>query len=104
MKKVLLAVCFLVGVAHAQPAGIAEPEAPTPQHDSMQPIGEGVHIQPIVIPQDAPKKKDLRPVYMGVGLLLIGAGFWWNRRQREKFDRSDIDSEPTVTKTDEDKA
>jgi hypothetical protein len=101
---------LLVGVAQAEPAAmqleapaVAQPEEPMPQHDSMQPLGEGVHIQPIVIPQ-APPKKDLRAVYMGAGLVLIGAAFWWNRRQREKFDRSDIDSEPTVTKTDEDKA
>ncbi|CAN5906422.1 hypothetical protein BH11MYX2_BH11MYX2_30880 [soil metagenome] len=109
MKR-LLAICLFVGVAHAEPAGIAQPEEPTSHQSSMQPIGEGVHIQPIVISQDAPKSKDLRPIYMGVGLLLIAAAFWFNRRQREKFDRSDVvggattDSEPTVTKTDEDKA
>jgi hypothetical protein len=119
VKKIALAVCLLVGVAHAdneanplanapEPANVVAPPEPSNDHASMQPIGEGVHIQPIVISQDAPKKsKDLRPIYMGVGLLLIAAAFWFNRRQREKFDRSDVattDSEPTVTKTDEDKA
>jgi hypothetical protein len=103
VKQALLAICVLAGVAHAEPIGVVQPEEPTSQPSSMRPLGEGVHIQPIVIPQDAEKKKDLRPVFAGAGLVLIAAAFWWNRRQREKFDRSDIDSQPTVMKT-EDKA
>jgi hypothetical protein len=46
--------------------------------------GSRVPMPPIVVPADKPTS-DRRPVYVGAGLVVLAAIFWWNRRQREKY-------------------
>jgi hypothetical protein len=35
------------------------------------------------------RETDRRPVYVGAGLVALALVFWWNRRQRDRFDRED---------------
>jgi hypothetical protein len=45
--------------------------------------GSRVELPPMAIPRDAPS--DRRPVYVGAGIALLAAAFYWNRRNRERF-------------------
>ena len=49
---------------------------------------ERVALPPLVLPH-APPGPDRRPMYVGAGLIVLGAVFWWNRRRRDRFDRED---------------
>ena len=48
-----------------------------------------IAIPPIVMPQPEPKR-DMRPVYLGAGLIVLAALAYWNRRRREKFEREPV--------------
>lgn len=92
------------GIAKADrvaiPAPAPPPASPSPSPDlSSVPAGsadhlvlptahmtDGSHIElpPMAIPQDAPS--DRRPVYVGAGIALLAAAFYWNRRNRERFE------------------
>lgn len=50
--------------------------------------GQDVHLAPITISQTKPEA-DRRPVYLGAGIVVLAAVFWWNRRRRERFERDD---------------
>lgn len=41
-------------------------------------------LPPIAIPQTT--ETDRRPIYVGLGLIVLAAIFWWNRKQREKLE------------------
>jgi hypothetical protein len=64
---------------------LAAPVAAQPEMSEPD-VTPRVRIPPIVIPQDKPAV-DRRPIYVGAGLVVLAAVFWWNRRQRERFDR-----------------
>ena len=32
---------------------------------------------------------DLRPIYVGFGIVFLAGVFWWNRRRRERFEREE---------------
>jgi hypothetical protein len=34
-----------------------------------------------------PRERDRRPIYVGLGLIVLAALFWWNRKNREKIER-----------------
>jgi hypothetical protein len=79
----------------AGPATAAEPPTMAPPPDSQQPPprlddGARIRLPPIVIPQDRPAA-DRRPVYFGAGLIVLAVAFWWNRRQRDRFSRSETE-------------
>ena len=83
------------GAAVQPPAAAAEPPATiAPAPDSQQPApprlsdGARIVLPPMVIPQDRPAP-DRRPAYIGLGLIALAAVFWWNRRRRDRFERSD---------------
>jgi hypothetical protein len=59
----------------AVPDSLAGPEAP-------------VRMPPMAI---APSRSepDRRPAYVGLGLVVMATALWWNRRQRDRFDRED---------------
>lgn len=59
---------------------------------SMTPTDERVRMAPIVVPQKA--KRDPRPFYVGAGLVLVAAGLWWNRKQRERFGKDEPEPKP----------
>ena len=93
-------------VAIALPASSAPVlEAPAAPHPPPRPAstmsdGSRVPMPPIVVPAEAPAK-DRRPVYVGGGLVVLAAVFWWNRRQRDKFER---EPKPPRDRTDDDAA
>lgn len=83
--------------AAAPPARRAAAESPAtmaPAPDSLPPppprIDDGtkVVLPPMVIPQDRPAP-DRRPTYLGAGLIVLAVVFWWNRRRRDRFERSE---------------
>lgn len=67
----------------------AKPEAPSMSAvpDSAAPA-ERDRLPPLIIPQSQPEP-DRRPAYVGLGLVVMAAALWWNRRQRDRFDRED---------------
>ena len=82
------------GAATGEPTESLSPSA------TMQPVGPEVprlpprldgsrfKLPPMVIAQDRPGV-DRRPIYLGAGLIVLAAVFWWNRRRRDRFERED---------------
>jgi hypothetical protein len=67
----------------APPAGVSVPDPATtlePPPDRTRPA-----FEPITVP--ATREADRRPIYVGFGLVVLAAVFWWNRRRRERFER-----------------
>jgi hypothetical protein len=79
-----LAVLLALGVAADVAA--AQPPSMTPLSDDK------IKFAPIVVPRET--KRDLRPIYVGAGLVLVAAGLWWNRKQRARLDSSDKEDKP----------
>jgi hypothetical protein len=69
--------------------------APSPADREAPRLDDGsrMPLPPITIPQE-PRGDDRRMFYLGAGVLLLAVLFWWNRKQRDRFDREDRD-EPT---------
>jgi hypothetical protein len=100
-----------VGIAKADRAVLALPPAsapeppPTDTHagPTLEParLGDGTHtpFAPIVVPP-APQPADRRPMYVGAGVVLLALVFWWNRRQRDRFEREDGPTPPRKRRRD----
>jgi hypothetical protein len=77
-------------------------ETPTPSDTPQTPAttnngshmddGSHVALPPVVVAEQA--QSDRRPIYIGAGLIVLAAVFWWNRKRREKFSREDGVDEP----------
>lgn len=86
-----------IGLAAAEPAA-APPSEPTatmraagsdvPELPSRIQDGPRVALPPMVI-RPEPPAPDNRPAYVGGGIVVLAALFWWNRRQRDRFERED---------------
>lgn len=64
--------------------GVQPEPPPKPTIDT---IGDGGNVTLPAIRVDAPAPEpDRRPVYLGAGLVVLAAIFWWNRKRREKFE------------------
>jgi hypothetical protein len=51
--------------------------------------GSRTPLPPITVPQEV-RTTDRRPVYVGIGLVVLAVVFWWNRRRRaQREDNSD---------------
>lgn len=74
-------------VAFALPTTATTIEAPTVAQPSMS-DGTKYQMPPIKVEQDQPST-DRRPIYVGAGLVVLAAIFWFNRRQRDKFGKDD---------------
>ena len=74
------------------PAPSEPSQTPTPSNGSHMDDGSHVQLPPVVISQEA--QSDRRPIYIGAGLIVLAAVFWWNRKRREKFAREDQTDEP----------
>lgn len=83
-------------VALAVPAASAPPPpaAPAPSSNASMAappsLSDGTHI--VLPPQHVPlppPEPDRRPVYVGFGVVMLAAMFWWNRRRRDRFERED---------------
>lgn len=70
---------------------------PTPPEGSDAPVGSGhepakmgdgsrAPLPPISVPQEG-RTTDRRPVYVGLGLVLLAAAFWWNRHRRNRREK-----------------
>ncbi|MGE0870397.1 MAG: hypothetical protein AB7P03_17670 [Kofleriaceae bacterium] len=61
-------------------------------------LSDGSHLPappmpPMVVGSER-SEIDRRPIYIGAGLVVLAVAFWWNRRQRERFDpESDEDAD-----------
>lgn len=68
---------------------IAIPDAshvpPAPQLTTPGPSATHVTMPPVHLRQEA--QTDYRPVYVGAGLIVIAAIFWWNRKRAAKHER-----------------
>lgn len=77
------------------PAGSEPPPGPnaTGPKPSMRPPstmsdGSQAPIAPITVQRTETKRTtDKRPVYVGLGIVVLAALFWWNRRRRERFEK-----------------
>ncbi len=89
------------GVPKAERLMITLPAAPAPEPEPplqrQEPArltdGQQIHLTPMTISQTKPEA-DRRPIYLGAGIVVLAAAFWWNRRQRERFDREDAGDAP----------
>src|SRR6185369_17449585 len=70
--------------AAAEPASMSAP----PRELSGMDDRERVKLPPMTVPLDPPVR-DRRPFYVGLGLVVMATAFWWNRRQRDRFERED---------------
>jgi hypothetical protein len=91
-----------IPLAKRQPIGLAapgtaltQPAPPAPSHSmgGHSTISDGTHtpLPPMPgVPTEKPAK-DLRPVYVGLGIVLLAAAFWWNQRRRARFEKDSDD-------------
>lgn len=88
LVAVALAMWMSISPASADGADSMR-ESPDVTHQ-VPTLSEGHHIAlpPIVIPVARPAR-DLRPVWVGAGLVVIAAVFWWNQRRRASLGQSD---------------
>ncbi len=89
-------------VAKADRVALALPAAvvvtpPPPASPTLEPArlddGSRVPFAPIVVPP-APTATDRRPIYVGAGVVLLALAFWWNRKQRDRFEREEGPTPP----------
>ncbi|HUS31780.1 MAG TPA: hypothetical protein VMZ53_24930 [Kofleriaceae bacterium] len=77
------------------PSGTLLKAQPVPTQTMGRPpatMTDGTHtpLPPMTVPTEKPAR-DLRPVYVGLGIVLLAAAFWWNQRQRAKFEKDSDD-------------
>ncbi len=69
------------------------PDATGPKPSSLPPPstmsdGSRAPMPPITLQRTETKRTtDKRPVYVGLGIVVLAALFWWNRRRRERFEK-----------------
>jgi hypothetical protein len=65
---------------------LAEPAAGAPAREpARMDDGSRAPLPPMVIAPE-PRRTDRRPVYVGLGIMVIAALFWLNRRRRARFE------------------
>jgi hypothetical protein len=62
------------------PAGT---QRPLPDKPSTMSDASHTPLPPMTLPTET-RKTDRRPVYVGAGLVLLAAAFWWNQRRKRK--------------------
>jgi hypothetical protein len=62
---------------------------------------ERVRVPPMTITPD-PRGNDRRTAYVGAGVVVLAAMFWWNRRRRDRFEREDRGAPPRPAMRDDD--
>lgn len=89
-----------IPLAKRQPIGLAAPGTaltaapePTPSQMGHATMTDGTHtpLPPMAgVPTEKPAT-DRRPVYVGLGIVLLAAAFWWNQRRRARFEKDSDD-------------
>lgn len=69
-----------------EPPATEKPSPTIPRLPSTMSDGSRTPLPPMNIPTETKRTTDRRPVYVGLGIVLLAAVFWWNRRRRERFD------------------
>jgi hypothetical protein len=74
------------------PSGTPAPERDEPVHNGPT-ISEGPRqpLPPMVIHPDVQPDVDRRPVFIGLGIVLLAAVFWWNMKRRARLEDEDQD-------------
>jgi hypothetical protein len=85
VKRMVFVIAMLVG-ARAQAEPDARPHLELPSQSLTD--GNKLPFTPMTIP-DSPGARDSRPVMIGGGIVVLAMIFWWNRKRRDQFDRSD---------------
>ncbi|MBA3541018.1 MAG: hypothetical protein H0T79_15515, partial [Deltaproteobacteria bacterium] len=70
-------------VTNAPTMSVPDHAAPPRREPARLDDGSRVKMQPIQVAQD--RGSDRRPVYVGIGLVVLALAFWWNRKQRDRF-------------------
>jgi hypothetical protein len=88
---IVLAKRQAIGLA---PPGTAltSPPPPSPSQMSQSTMTDSSHtpLPPMTVPTEKPAT-DRRPVYVGLGIVLLAAAFWWNQRRRARFEKDSDD-------------
>jgi hypothetical protein len=66
------------------------PTAGTHRLPATMDDGSRTPLPPMTISQPQ-RATDRRPVYVGLGIVLLAALFWWNHRRRDRFDAKETD-------------
>ena len=70
------------------PTGSRPPAKESPTGPSTMRDGSHSPLPPMPVPTvPAEKPVDRRPVYVGLGIVVLAAAFWWNQRRRAKFEK-----------------
>lgn len=65
-----------------------KPSRPSSGQPSTMSDGSHAPMPPITLQRTETKRTtDKRPVYVGLGIVVLAALFWWNRRRRERFEK-----------------
>ncbi|MDQ3337879.1 MAG: hypothetical protein M4D80_22180 [Myxococcota bacterium] len=87
-RVALAIVATSTGAAPPDPAAAPPDPGEPPTMPSPATIDDGGKMTLPPIRVDAPPPPpDRRPVYLGMGLVVLAAIFWWNRKRREKFEQ-----------------
>jgi len=70
------------------PAGTAAPEDMHPTGPTMS-EGPRVPLPPLMVRPDTQPATDRRPVFIGAGIVLLAAVFWWNMKRRAREEDED---------------
>jgi hypothetical protein len=73
------------------PADPPPPAAgPAPEQPAPAQLRDASRIEmPQPPPQPPQRSSDRRPIYVGLGLVVLALLFWWNRSRRERFEAED---------------
>lgn len=71
------------GTRPPEPARIPNARPPATMDD-----GSRTPMPPIKVPQQT-ATADRRPVYVGLGIVVLAAVFWWNQRRRARFEKEE---------------
>jgi hypothetical protein len=79
------------------PPGTEPPPPPAPAHGTSAPPtmsdGPRAPLPPLVVPGATKRTTDRRPVYLGLGIVVLAALFWWNQRRRDRLEKEESDDD-----------